>query len=243
MAPPSPARNPDTAKAISRARPAEMPIDCAASSLPRSAWRVLPTVPPRIRITATDASARTTTDSTRKARSSAKSHGPSTGRGTRVPWSSEVPPPPIQSSFTMTESKKYANARVAIATQIPPRRRTGSDTSAARIAATQRADERTGHDRQVVAIDELEDREAPDGGERSLAQRDLPGEPGHDRDREEDRGEDHRLGDEEEPTGVGLGVDDVADDAEEHDAEDPRGPGEVLGTRLGGQRGRRRVDP
>ena len=37
--------NPETAKAMSRARPSEMPIDCAASSLPRTAWRVRPTVP------------------------------------------------------------------------------------------------------------------------------------------------------------------------------------------------------
>ena len=101
----------------------------------------------------------------------------------------------------MTASKKYANARVAMATQIPPRRRTGSDSERGDDRRDARADERADQHRQVVAIGELEDREAPDGGERALAQRDLPGEAGDDGDREEDRGEDHRLGDEEQPLG------------------------------------------
>ena len=91
MAPPSPAMNPDTAKATSRAWPSEMPIDCAASSLPRSACSVCPTVPCRSWITASDVRTRTISDSTRNARSSAKSNGPSTGRGTRVPGEERVP--------------------------------------------------------------------------------------------------------------------------------------------------------
>ena len=98
--------NPEMAKATSRARPTEMPIDWAASSLPRSAWSVRPTVPWRIWMTASDVMTRTIRASTRKARSSAKSHGPITGRGTRVPCSSDVSPPPTHESFTMTASKK-----------------------------------------------------------------------------------------------------------------------------------------
>ena len=66
----------------STARPARCPAGPAGSARP---------CPARIWITATDAideDDRAT--STRKARSSAKSHGPITGRGTRVPWSSDV---------------------------------------------------------------------------------------------------------------------------------------------------------
>lgn len=59
--------------------------------------------------------------------SSARSHGPITGRGTRVPVKVE---PPTHDSFTITASKKKANASVAMATQMPLRRRMGSDSSA-----------------------------------------------------------------------------------------------------------------
>ena len=50
--------NAETAKAVIRARAGEMPIDSAATSLPRSARSVRPTVPPRIWITATADDAR-----------------------------------------------------------------------------------------------------------------------------------------------------------------------------------------
>ena len=58
-----------------------------------------------------------------------------TGLGTRVPWSREVPPPPTQENLIITASKKKAKASVAMATQIPPRRRTGSDSTAPTTAA------------------------------------------------------------------------------------------------------------
>ena len=220
-----------------------MPIDCAATSLPRSARRVRPTVPSRIRRTATDTTARTTTASTRNARSSPKSHGPSTGRGTRVPWSREVPPPPTHESFTITASKKKAKARVAMATQIPPRRRTGSDSSAPATRGDDGADEGAGEHRDVVAVGELEGGEAAHRRERALAQGDLAGEAGDDRDRQVDRGHDHRLGDEEQPGAVGPGEDDVADGHEEHDGEGPGGGGEARPAAGGHRRRRRRIDP
>jgi hypothetical protein len=136
MAPPSPAMNADTAYATIRARAGEMPMDAAATSLPRRARNVLPTVPSRMRMTANDTSTNTATASARNDRSLAKSQGPIVGRGTRVPSSSAVSPPPIHDSFTSTESKKKAKARVAIANQMPPRRSTGSASSAPQAAAT-----------------------------------------------------------------------------------------------------------
>ena len=126
----------DTAKATIRARAAEMPIDAAATSLPRRAARVRPIVPSRSCITTIDTTTSATTASTRKARSLAKSIGPISGRGTWVPVSRAVLPPPTQENFTITASKKKANARVAMASHTPPNRRTGSDSSAPTTAAS-----------------------------------------------------------------------------------------------------------
>ena len=143
-APPKPAMAAETAKAVTRARTGEMPIDSAAISLPRRARNTRPVVPSRSWITKTETTVKAATARTRNRRSSAKSHGPIVGRGTRVPWKSEVPPPPIQENLTITASKKKAKASVAMASQTPPSRRTGSDrtapTAAARAAPTRAAE-------------------------------------------------------------------------------------------------------
>ncbi len=128
--------NADSANARTRARNGEMPIDCAATSLPRTARSVRPTVPSRIWITASAVRTNTTMASTRNFLSSARSHGPIVGRGTRVPWRIDVSPPPTNGSRIITESKKYANASVAIATHTPPRRMIGSESSAPIAAAS-----------------------------------------------------------------------------------------------------------
>ena len=109
-----------------------MPIDCAATSLPRSARNVRPIVPRRMCTTARPTMTSTMTTRTRYALSSAKSHGPITGRGTRVPVNVE---PPTHESLTITASKKKANAKVAIATQMPLSRRIGSESTAPTAAA------------------------------------------------------------------------------------------------------------
>src|SRR5581483_3905169 len=114
---------------------AEMPIDSAPAWLPRSASNVRPNVPLRNWTTASATSANTITVITRNVRSSLKSHGPSTGRGSRVPVSNELPPPQTKGSCTITASKKNANASVAIAVHTPASRRIGNDTSAATAAA------------------------------------------------------------------------------------------------------------
>ena len=126
----------DREKAMTLAFAGEMPIDSAATSLPRRARRVRPTVPSRNWITATETRTRTTRARARNARSdSPKSHGPSTGRGTCVPVSSAVDPPPTQENFTITASKKNANAKVAMASHTPPNRSTGIDRRAPTAAA------------------------------------------------------------------------------------------------------------
>ena len=76
-------------------------------------------VPSRSWITTTDTTTSTITASTRKARSLPKSIGPSSGRGTRVPVSSAVDPPPTHENLTITASKKKANASVAMASHTP----------------------------------------------------------------------------------------------------------------------------
>ncbi len=52
IAPPSPAMNPEMANAVTRARVGEMPIDWLATSLPRRAASVRPTVPVLMALTA-----------------------------------------------------------------------------------------------------------------------------------------------------------------------------------------------
>jgi hypothetical protein len=90
---------------MSRSRAGEMPMDWAATSLPRTAASVLPNVPDwsadTIRATITS----TTTASTRNDLSLAKSIGPSVGRGTTVLCSTDTPPL-TQLMFTSTASKK-----------------------------------------------------------------------------------------------------------------------------------------
>ena len=113
----------DTAKAMIRARAGEMPMDWAATSLPWMARRVRPKVPPRSWITTTATTVNTMRHSARKVLPLLKSNGPSSGRGTWVPC--RVLPPPTHENFTTTASKKKAKARVAMANQTPPRRRTG----------------------------------------------------------------------------------------------------------------------
>ncbi len=81
-------------------------MEAAATSLPRTARSVRPTVPSRIWMTASATSTNTTIASTRNCLSSARSHGPIVGRGTRVPWRIEVSPPPTHGSLIITESKK-----------------------------------------------------------------------------------------------------------------------------------------
>ena len=91
---------------------------------------------------------------TRNFSSSARSHGPITGRGTRVPWKNDVSPPPTNGSRTTTASKKEAKARVAMATHTPPSRRTGSDSRApipAAIRAPIRAPPRTGRSKRSTS--------------------------------------------------------------------------------------------
>ncbi len=135
-APPSPAMNADTTNAVIRARAGEIPIDWEATALPRSARRVWPTVPSRMRTTANETMTSSTTQSTRNVRSLLMSQGPRVGRGTRVPCRSDASPPPTHANFTITASKKYAKARVAMESQIPPNRSTGSDRTAPTAAAT-----------------------------------------------------------------------------------------------------------
>ncbi len=139
--------NPDIANAISRTRPGEMPIDWAPTSLPRSATSTRPNVPLRIWVTASATSTNTTSTSARKALSDLKLSAPMIGRGTTVPCDNDFEPPPTNGSFTMTASKKYANASVAMAVHTPPSLRIGNDStapSAAAITAPTRAAGSTG---------------------------------------------------------------------------------------------------
>src|SRR5690606_23366396 len=76
-------------------------------------------------------------------------------------------------------------------------------------------DQRGGDPRPVVALPELQHGERADRRERSLAQRDLPGEAGDQRDRQEDRRQGHGPGDVEEPDVVAAGHEDGSDDEQE----------------------------
>ena len=160
-----------------------------------------------------------------------------------MPWKNDVSPPPTNGSRTTTASKKAAKARVAMATHTPPSRSTGRE-SRAPIAAAIRAPTRAAdQDGQVEAIHELEHGEPADRREGPLAERDLAGEAGDHGDRQQDGGQDHGLGDQEQPRGVGPGEHDDGGDAEEGDREGPGEPGESGAAGQRGQRRRRWVDP
>src|SRR3954470_24755096 len=130
--PPSPAIAADSANATMRARRWLIPIDDAATSLPRIASSERPVVPPRTQITAMLTSTRMISERTRYALSPwLKSIGPSTGRGTtRI-----CVPPPTQPSWSTTWSKKNANASVASDKKMPPRRIIGIAITAPTAAA------------------------------------------------------------------------------------------------------------
>src|SRR3546814_20978671 len=118
-APPSPAIAADIPNTTTRVRTGEIPIDWAATSLPRIACSWRPVVL-RVRSdTPTDTTTSTTATSARKALSLAKSQAPMSGRGTRVAaWADE---PPTQETFHTTASKKKAKAGGAEATHTPLR--------------------------------------------------------------------------------------------------------------------------
>ncbi len=134
MAPPMPATNAETAKAITRPRAGEMPIDCAATSLPRRARRVRPVLLCPNRVTPAPTRASATRARTRKARSPSRSHGPITGRGTICDALLSFVPP-TQANLIITESKKKANASVAMAIQMPLSRSSGRESRAPTAAA------------------------------------------------------------------------------------------------------------
>lgn len=104
-APPNPAIAAAVANAMSRARPGEIPMERAPTSLPWRASRTRPNVPDFRLVTRIATTMATTRASTRKLLSLPKSIEPMTGRGTAVPVSSDAPPP-TNGRFNTTESKK-----------------------------------------------------------------------------------------------------------------------------------------
>ena len=89
-----------------RARAGEMPIDWAATSLPRTALSVRPVVDSPNNVTATVATTRMIRTRARKTLSLLKSHGPTTGRGTGSDAAAPLAEPPTHENFTITALKK-----------------------------------------------------------------------------------------------------------------------------------------
>ncbi len=127
----------EMANVITRARAGEMPIDCDATSLPRTALRVRPVVDSPNNVTPVVARAKITNTRARNILSFSKSQGPITGRGTGSVAAAPLADPPTHENFTMTEVKKKPNASVAMAIQMPFNRIRGSDSSAPTTAAMQ----------------------------------------------------------------------------------------------------------
>ena len=122
----------DTENTMTRDRQETTPMDSAAVSDPRSARSAMPVLLSRTRITSTPTTTKTATHKTRKFLWLEKSTPKSWGRGTPRPWNNE---PPTQPYFTSTSWKNSAKAKVAMASQMPPRRMTGTLRAAPTAAA------------------------------------------------------------------------------------------------------------
>src|SRR5680860_365147 len=134
--PPSPAIPAETANARMRARAGLIPIDWAATSLPRNASRNRPVVPLRMSTTSPATAASTSTQNRKNILSSSRPAGRGTRRGRM--------PPPTQSKGTNTLSNISANASVASERNTPPRRKAGIASSAPTAAASAAPTSRVG---------------------------------------------------------------------------------------------------
>ena len=107
-------------------------MDSAAVSEPRRARRAMPVLDSRMRITSTPTSTKMAMHRMRKFLWLEKSTPNNWGRGTPRPWNKE---PPTQPYLTNTSWKNSAKAKVAMASQMPPKRITGMLSTAPTAAA------------------------------------------------------------------------------------------------------------